>query len=443
MSLNLSKIQILERLKTKQYLLSKNELISMIQQTKDLTIGLLRPLIDGLMTGYEHNFTKGQTNPLLWEFGHVVFFWEHKTLKLLEDDPMIINEISLPESSDIYDSFVVKADERYQIELYPVDKVLYSFNRLITYMTKRLESDVLELNPVNCYLIMLGLLHNEMHNESFLFTQKMLGYDKPVSLSNYRWPEKMIDNSFVYVQGGEFRQGRDNDETGFVFDNEMPSFSVKINDFHISKYPITEMEFLGFINAGGYQKQEYWCKPGWRWITKNAIDKPLYWVKRDDGYYVNEWISYRPIRSDMPICHISWYEANAYCDWANCRLPTESEWEYVAKDSPIIGNLDYKYGEIVPINHFDNQVNAQNRWGIQQLFGNVWEWCQEPIYPYDGFVIDPVYREMSYPFFGFKKICRGGSWACPKFLINATYRNAQHPDNRIQFIGFRVVKSIT
>jgi iron(II)-dependent oxidoreductase len=423
-------------------MISKNELISMIGRTRDLTIKFLKSLIDGTMTGYENDFTKGQTNPLLWEFGHVVFFWEYKTLRMLEDDPTVINEISLHESSEIYDSFVVKADERYLIDLHPVDLVLDSFNRTIKYVTDRLGSDKFELNPVNCYLIMISLLHNEMHNESYLFTQKMLGCDKPDILPNYRWPEKAIDNDFIHVQGGEFRQGRDNDYDGFVFDNEMPSFSVKIDDFFISRYPITEMQFLEFVNAGGYQRWEYWCKPGWRWITKHQIDKPLYWIKTDDGYYVNEWGVRRSIRSDMPICHVSWYEANAYCRWANCRLPTESEWEYLAKDSPIVGNLDYRYGEIVPVNHFDDQKDAQNRWGIQQLFGNVWEWCQEPIYPYDGFIIDPVYREMSYPFFGFKKSCRGGSWACPHYLVNPSYRNAQHPDNRIQFIGFRTVKSI-
>ena len=94
---------------------------------------------------------------------------------------------------------------------------------------------------------------------------------------------------------------------------------------------------------------------------------------------------------------------------------------------------------ICPVNNYSEGDNKNE---VRQLFGNVWEWCQEAIYPYDGFKIDPVYKEFSYPFFGFKKILRGGSWATPDILINSRYRNAQMPDCRIQFTGIRVVKSI-
>ena len=148
--------------------------------------------------------------------------------------------------------------------------------------------------------------------------------------------------------------------------------------------------------------------------------------------------------------NISYYEAMAYCKWANVRLPYEYEYEYVATNG---GTTKYPWGNnndnmedycninytqfIVPVDKYER---GNNNRGISQLIGNVWEWCQEAIYPYDGFKIDPVYREMSYPFFGFKKICKGGCFAVPNFLIHPKYRNAQYPDCRIQFIGFRVCK---
>ena len=101
-----------------------------------------------------------------------------------------------------------------------------------------------------------------------------------------------------------------------------------------------------------------------------------------------------------------------------------------------ICNIDYLNGGILPVDYYDEV----DEFPVKQLIGNVWEWCEEVIYPYDGFIIDPVYREMSYPFFGHKRICRGGSWACPSILINSRYRNAQMPDCRFQFTGFRIVK---
>ena len=101
------------------------------------------------------------------------------------------------------------------------------------------------------------------------------------------------------------------------------------------------------------------------------------------------------------------------------------------------GNLNYS-GNITDVTDY---FQGDNKLGVRQLFGNVWEWCQEPLYPYNGFKIDPVYREFSYPFFGFKKILRGGCWAAPDILINSRYRNAQMPDCRIQFTGLRIFKS--
>lgn len=439
--MNLPKNEIIERLKNKSYTISKNEMINMIKKTRNLTLGFLKLLINKEISGYECNLSKGHTNPLLWEFGHVVYFWEYKTLRLINDnnnENEYINKISLENSSDMYDSFIVKADERYTIELHTIDKVLESYNKTIDYVLEKIESDNFNLDPINCYLIMISLLHNEMHNESFLFTQKILELPKPDILECYIFNKDKEDffNEMIYIKKDTFIQGRDNDSTGFSFDNEMPSFYKSIDDFYISKYPITEGEFMKFVMSNGYKKEEYWCKPGLRWLTKNKITCPLYWLKINNSYYVNEWNNIRPIIKKLPMCHVSWYEAKAYCKWANCRLPTESEWEYLADNTEVSGNLDYKYGGIVPVDYFENK-NSQN---IQQLYGNIWQWCEEPIYPYDGFIIDPVYREMSYPFFGFKKICRGGSWATPKFLINSKYRNAQMPDNRMQFIGFRIAK---
>ena len=156
--------------------------------------------------------------------------------------------------------------------------------------------------------------------------------------------------------------------------------------------------------------------------------------------------------SNIPIYHISYYEAEAFCKMFNYRLLYEKEWEYLSTNG---GETLYPWGNKMDINkcnldysnivlEVDNQNKKNvNKWGIEGLIGNVWEWCEDSIYPYDGFKIDPIYKEMSFPYFGFKKICRGGCFNVPNYLIHSKYRNAQYPDCRIQYIGFRVVKKFT
>jgi len=448
MSLYLNKTQILNRLKNKKFMTTRYDLTNKINKTKSLTLNFLQLVIDNRLTCYEHDFSKGQTNPLLWEFGHVLFFWEHKTLRFLEESDEIINQLSLPDSSNIYDSSIISLEDRFTVSLYDAKTIQEKYAQTLSHIIKMINQPNFELTPITFYFIYLSLLHNEMHNESFLFTQKMLLCEKPSLLQDKEAfkQNNNIENQMIFIKGGIFRQGiDDNDSKQFTIDNEMPSFEVHVSDFYVSKYPITEYQFMQFVNDNGYQKEKYWNQLGWKWLTKNQITSPLYWCQNFNGvWHVKEWNHIRLVRKDYPICHVSWYEANAYCRWAKGRLPTESEWEYMATNGgtesyPIIkGNLDYKYGEIIPVNVFENNNNSDQ---VQQLFGNIWEWCQEPIYPYDGFTIDPVYREMSYPFFGFKRICKGGSWSVPSYLINAKYRNAQMPDNRIQFIGFRMIAS--
>jgi ergothioneine biosynthesis protein EgtB len=455
MTLNLSKHDMLKRLEHKQQIIPKAELTLRIVESMERSLNFLSKLINGEHTGLERDiWKKNLTNPMLWEFGHVLFFWEHKTLRFLEQDEYITDILSLKDSTDIYDSFVVKYEDRFSIKLNDINEIANKYERTLKHIMNIMNDDEFNHTPITSYLINLSLLHNEMHNESFLFTQKMLyncmygdinKFSKPFKLHHREWDEIPVEHKMVAMEGGDFIQGATNDSDYFVFDNEMPAFKVTIPPFKVSKYPVTETQFLEFVEAGGYSEQKYWCKPGWRWKEQDNIVSPVYWVSagrnRNPEKYILVWtndgFTKRKPRQDMPMVHVSWYEAQAYCRWKGVRLPTESEWEFMAKNEPVIGNLNYDHGDIIPVNMFDFNNDKP-----AQLYGNIWEWCEEPIYPYDGFVIDPVYREMSYPFFGFKKICRGGSWACPTYLINPTYRNAQMPDNRIQYTGFRVVEDV-
>ena len=168
-------------------------------------------------------------------------------------------------------------------------------------------------------------------------------------------------------------------------------------------------------------------------------------AEKEGKYFRKYFNDLLDLEDNYPVVN-SWYEANAFCKWLGGRLPTESEWEYVATNNGTtkypsgntkIGNLDYYIGDVVPISSYPAgdtfHKTDKNERGIIQLLGNVWEWCEDVFYPYDGFTIDPIYREFSYPFFGYKKILRGGSWAVPHILINSKYRNAQAPDCQYQY----------
>ena len=245
------------------------------------------------------------------------------------------------------------------------------------------------------------------------------------------------DLDFVDICDGIFMQGSNKKSQPFVFDNELPSFIERVNKFKISKTVVTNHIYYKFILDGGYHKKELWSHYGWLYIKENKINFPKYWVSDKYGvkiYFNSKWYDLYQI-PNYPICHISWWEAEAFCKWYGGRMILEKEWEYASlfcKNE--IPNIDYKNG-ILPVDHVQFKNDK-----ITQMFGNVWEWCQEFIYPYKGYKIDPVYREYSYPFFGFKKVVKGSSWATPKLLNYVSYRNAQLPECRYQYISFRVVK---
>lgn len=424
MNLELSKEKIFNILKSKNYNISPDIFMNQLISTFERTDIILKNLYNNNLSGLERNDEFGLTNPLLWEFGHILFFWEHMTMKYIDNNNLIAKK-------EIYDSFRIKRDYRFKINLLKINEIRDRLNNIKSFCLKKIAKRLQD--PVLNYLIRISHLHHEMHNESFLFTQQLLD----LKLYNITDNDSLLLNNIdmIKINGGEFFQGANNNE--FSFDNELPSFKINIKSFNVSKYCITNYQYLKFIEAGGYNNKDYWLPEGWLWKEENNITEPLYWKIINNNWHEKVWGNYIPIRLNNPVIHISWYEARAFCSWKKSRLLTESEWEYLSyKDInyKIKSNLDYTKGSTISVLK-DKNINSN---GLVGLFGNCWEWCEDPIYPYDGYKIDPVYREMSYPFFGYKRICRGGAWCVPSFLITKSYRNAQSPECRYQYIGFRI-----
>ncbi len=373
---------------------------------------------------------KEDTNPIIWQCGHILGFYYKFIIPNLSFG---INIKYLPKKLlDFYDSYLTPNKLRYDTnKLLSIDCIITIFIDLYSKLKEYIIKNI--INRVDKYLIFLGILHCDMHLEALYFSGKYFNYGffEEMIITN----NKLLTIEFVKIPKGQFIQGFIKENDILSFDNERPPFEQVIEEFSVSKYPITQHQFMEFIRNGGYFKREYWSEKGWLWKRNKSINYPLFYRDLDD--------------TNLPIYHISYYEAEAYCKMFNYRLLYEKEWEYLAtnggdtlypwgnKMDSNKCNLDYS-NEVLEVNS-ENKKNV-NKWGIEGLIGNIWEWCQDVIYPYDGFKIDPIYREMSYPYFGFKKICRGGCFNVPNYLIHSKYRNAQYPDCRIQYIGFRVVK---
>ena len=450
MSLNLPISKIKDKVNSKKINLDHKTLLTEFHKVFDVNKKIINFLSLKKYTGFESDknigkgsessgITSGQgTNPLLWEIGHFCYFYEYHCFRYLED-----NYKFFISNGDIYDSFISDRNLRFDFQEHSKEIIFNYVNYIEEKILKILSKD---LSHIGKYTLTLCLLHNHMHCESFFFTKKLLGID---IIPKIETPDYEINFEYIDIKGGEFKQGTYEGENNIAFDNELPQFKTFVNDFSISKYCVTEQIVLEFIKSNGYNKKKYWSDNGWRFIKSNNINLPFYWDNQNNNILINYNGRLRAPKKNLPVSHITWYEAEAICSFLGGRLPTESEWEYLATNG---GTTKYPWGNEMNIEmnlnyssticEVDKFPKADNKYGVCQLIGNVWEWCQEPIYPYEGFCIDPVYREFSYPFFGFKKILRGGSWAVPDILINSRYRNAQMPDCRIQFTGFRVVKNL-
>ena len=445
MSLILNKEEIYKRLTFRNLKIKPYNMLQMLELTEQRCIRFSEN--SKLNYGEETHI-----NPLLWQIGHVVFFYSNLVLRNLNGCINIEEIEDYSKYVEFYDSYLTPLENRNGKYLLDYKTVIELYKKIILYLKEFILYKSYLTTPES-YLILLGILHNEMHNEAFIFTKINLNKSNEYLSYEYSSPDTILINNidFVTYQGGYFTQGSHNSDKKLIFDNELPSFSQFIKSFMVSKFCITESQFLEFILNNGYNEEKYWSANGYKYIKKNKIEMPLYWVKRNDSYFKELDNHLYSVNTNLPIINISWYEAEAYCSWKGGRLLTESEFEYISTNE---GQTLYPWGDEEPddekcnLNYKKNVVSVLeykkgiNKKNVYQLIGNVWEWCQEAIYPYDGFIIDPVYREMSYPFFGFKKICKGGACSVPDFLIHPRYRNAQYPDCRIQFIGFRLAKSI-
>jgi ergothioneine biosynthesis protein EgtB len=240
--------------------------------------------------------------------------------------------------------------------------------------------------------------------------------------------------AWISFEGGIHLIGHDG--AGFSFDNERPRHRVFLEPFEIASSPVTNGEYLRFIEAGGYGRAELWLSLGWAAAGGNNWSAPFYWENRDGEWYSFTLAGMQPVDWNAPVCHISYYEADAYARWAGCRLPTEAEWEVASMRVPVDGNF-VERGLYHPV----PAAVPREEPGLQQMFGDVWEWTQSQYAPYPGFSPQAgALGEYNGKFMCNQFVLRGGSCATPLAHIRPAYRNFFPPEAAWQFSGMRLAK---
>lgn len=390
-------------------------------------------------------------NPLMWEIGHVAWFQEKWVLR------HVCREAPIRADADsLWDSITIPHDVRWDLPLPPREEILSYMREVRDRVIDRLQRG----NPGQelVYFARYTVFHEDMHTEAFTYARQTLGYPPPDAAGDSAGHSEPAEQSSgdVEVPGGVFLLGATRD-LPFVFDNEKWAQPVEVKPFAISRTAVTQAEFAAFADEGGYERREWWSDEGWGWRESTAAAHAVYWRRDSDGSWFrrhfDEWV---PLESHLPVIHVNWYEAEAYCRWAGRRLPTEAEWECAAAAEPDRSGRKitdrkrlFPWGDEPPA---PSQANLDSRamgcvdvralaagdsaFGCRQMIGNVWEWTSTTFRPYPGFVPD-AYKEYSEPWFETRNVLRGGSWATRSRLLRNTYRNYFTPDRRDVFAGFR------
>jgi ergothioneine biosynthesis protein EgtB len=292
--------------------------------------------------------------------------------------------------------------------------------------------------------IMLGLNHEQQHQELMLTDIKHAFFSNPLRPA-YNPVALGRQNNFPTVEltwhgssGGLIEIGYPSDAANaldFCFDNETPRHKVYLESFQIANRAVTSREYFEFIADDAYTRPEFWLSEGWEALNERGWQAPLYWERDgtdETGWRVFTLRGWHPLSTllDTPVCHVSYFEADAFARWRGCRLPTEAEWEFVASRELLRGNL-LDTGTLHPA--------MAAGLGVEQLFGDCWEWTASAYSAYPGYRPLPgPLREDNGKFMSSRIILRGGSCVTPASHVRATYRNFFHPASRWQFTGIRL-----
>jgi ergothioneine biosynthesis protein EgtB len=377
-------------------------------------------------------------SPAKWHLAHTTWFFETFCLRGHSPDYRVFRE----EYAYLFNSYYNAIGERLGrarrgiLSRPPMDEI-FGYRRYVDdRMTALLESGD-GPTPELSALVTIGLNHEQQHQELILTDVKHAFSLNPLRPAYRERPDdgscSPIGGRWSVYPAGVRWIGHEGD--GFAFDNESPRHRVFADAYQLSDTPVTTGEYLRFLENGGYEKPEYWLSDGWDACRSGEWKAPMYWERRSGQWWSMTLAGMQPIEESDPVCHVSFYEADAYARWAGARLPTEAEWEIAAADRAIEGNF-------VELGRYQPRP-ASGGDGPLSLFGDVWEWTSSPYVAYPGYrPAAGALGEYNGKFMCNQMVLRGGSCASPQSHLRATYRNFFPPSARWQFMGLRLAKDV-
>jgi ergothioneine biosynthesis protein EgtB len=369
-------------------------------------------------------------SPTKWHLAHTSWFFEQFVLR-----PNLPGYRSPDDRfAFLFNSYYVQAGPRHTrsrrglITRPGVAEVMAFREHVDAAMLRLLESDpppeVIETTVLGC--------HHEMQHQELLVTDLLHALSFNPLLPAIRAPEPMPVASEALLgwtdrAGGVFEIGHGGD--GFAFDCEGPRHEVLLRPYRLATRPVSNREWIAFMEDGGYRRATLWLSDGWATVEREGWDSPLYWWRQDDAWWTFTARGAQPVNLDAPVAHVSYYEADAFARWAGKRLPTEAEWEVAVADQPIAGNF-METGALRPLPS-DGPA----------LWGDVWEWTQSPFSPYPGFrPAEGAIGEYNGKFMVNQFVLRGGACTTPRDQMRPSYRNFFYPHQRWQMTGLRLAE---
>jgi iron(II)-dependent oxidoreductase len=383
-------------------------------------------------------------NPLLWEIGHLAWFQEKFVLRQACGQPPILDF-----GDALYDSGAIPHDTRWRL-------VLPSRAETARYMREvgdRVAAEVTRPGATDVvqHFARYTVHHYDMHTEALTYTRQTLGWPAPDLTGLTAKPAGAGAGAGalpgdVSVPGGPYVLGALRSDP-FVYDNEKWAHLVQVAPFGIARAPVTQAEFAAFVDAGGYADPRLWSDGG-AWLVMTGATHPLYWSGGPGEWRRQQFDTRADLEPHLPVSHVCWWEADAFCRWAGRRLPAEAEWE-LAATGDVAPKPEYPWGDAAPepgravtdwgtLGPADVAACAagDSPYGCRQMIGGVWEWTASDFAAYPNFERD-AYDENSEQFFGQRKVLRGGSWATRGRLLRCTLRNYFPRDRRDITAGFR------
>lgn len=383
-------------------------------------------------------------SPAKWHLAHTSWFFETFVL-----ERFVPNYASFhPDFRVLFNSYYVGVGPRHPrpergvLSRPTLDEVLdyrRHVDRRVTQLLLEAPAKSRELADI----VELGINHEQQHQELILTDVKHLLSRNPLlpayveRRAEVRPDGRAVCPQWIEVPGGVHCIGYEG--KGFCFDNELPRHRVFTHVFRVAARPVTNGEFLAFIEDGGYQRPELWLAEGWDMRVAQDWSAPSYWLQDGSMWRQFTLCGTRPLATAEPVCHVSYFEADAYARWAGARLPTEAEWEIFAADMPFGGNfLESAQYHPCPASPDADEGKAA------QVYGDVWEWTQSAYAAYPGYrPAAGAVGEYNGKFMVNQYVLRGGSCATPRSHIRPTYRNFFPATARWQFSGIRLARDCT